>query len=177
MRSLSLAPPDFAELAAQILGSGHALRFQARGGSMHPFIRDGDVIEVEPVEASQIGLGDVIFCRVPGDRLVAHRVIRVSGEDGQVALMTRGDSAARFDQIVYAEQVLGRVVAIERRGKRTKPDEGVYGLLSVLWARLWPLSLWLYLILRKARHGTRQAVKRLRALSSLVHACQRGDRV
>ena len=76
---------DFLPLAAEILAEGRALRFKARGGSMYPFVRDGDVVHVKPVEGSAVGVGDVVLCRYGENRLVAHRVIGVSRERGQVA--------------------------------------------------------------------------------------------
>ena len=156
MPDVSLNGHDFAELAADILSKGDILRFRAHGGSMHPFIRDGDIIEVKPTEASAIRLGDVIFYRSSRGRLLAHRVIKVGAQHGQVALVTKGDSASSSDQLARPKQVLGRVVVI-RRGERTiRLDRGPYRFINVLWARLSPYSPWFYPLLRKAKRGVRK---------------------
>ena len=144
------------ELAADILSEGDLLRFRVHGGSMHPFIRDEDIIEVKPIEASVIRLGDVIFYRSARGRLLAHRVIKVGAQRGQVALVTKGDSVSRPDQLVRPEQVLGQVVAIKRAGRTIRLDRGIYQPISVLWARLSPYSSWFYPVLRKAKHGLRR---------------------
>jgi len=39
----------FTRLAKDVLGRGASFRFQARGNSMTPFIRDGDVIAIVPM--------------------------------------------------------------------------------------------------------------------------------
>jgi len=156
MSYVSLGGPDFVELAVDILSKGNMLHFRAHGGSMYPFIRDGDIIEVKPIEASAVRLGGVIFYRSAGGRLLAHRVIKVGAQHGQVVLVTKGDSAFGTDPLIHPEQVLGQVVAIKRGERRIRLDRGVYQLINVLWAKLSPLSPWLYPILRKAKHGMRK---------------------
>lgn len=104
---------EFESLAISILREGQNLRFRARGASMHPFIQDGDLVEVQPVEANSVRRGDVVFCRLPDDRLVVHRVIRA----GQGYFLTQGDALPHPDGRVPAENVLGRVDFVLRRGK------------------------------------------------------------
>jgi hypothetical protein len=57
MRDLVVPGADFGALAAAILGTGGGLRFRARGGSMSPFIRHGDLLEVRPVDFSALRRG------------------------------------------------------------------------------------------------------------------------
>lgn len=156
MPNLSLGGTDFVILAADILSKGDTLRFRAHGGSMYPFIKDSDVIEVKPLEVSAIRLGDVIFYHSTGGRLFAHRVIKVGMQHSQVTLVTKGDSVSSADPLVRSEQVLGQVVAIKRGKRMIRLDRGVYRLLNVLWARLSPYSPWFYPILRKAKRGVRK---------------------
>jgi hypothetical protein len=151
MHDLSLSRPHFVELVADILGKDEVLRFRAHGGSMHPFIKNGDIIEIKPTEASAVRLGDVILYHSAGGRLLAHRVIELGTQRGQVALVTKGDAASGPDQLVHPEQVLGQVVAIERGRRKTRLDKGVYQLINILWARLSPHSSWFYLIFGKAK--------------------------
>jgi len=44
------------ELAVQVLRRGHPLRIKTRGGSMLPFLRDGDVALVVPSARTEIGV-------------------------------------------------------------------------------------------------------------------------
>jgi signal peptidase I len=66
---------DFLELSRDILEKGKSIRFQARGWSMRPFIRDGDFVTVSPAENSSIRKGDVVFYSTPKNKAMAHRVI------------------------------------------------------------------------------------------------------
>lgn len=93
------------------------MRFRPAGHSMHPTIRDGEVLLVEPVVCADVHRGDVVLYRT-GERVIAHRVVRVEGgESIGYSFTLRGDACRSSDEPVSAEQVLGRVVAIERGGR------------------------------------------------------------
>jgi hypothetical protein len=59
---LSFGSDQFADLAKEILDKGRSLRFRARGLSMRPTIRDGDLLEIQPIAASaETGLAKTGF--------------------------------------------------------------------------------------------------------------------
>jgi signal peptidase len=151
MRDLTLRAAEFEALAAGILQGGSGLRFRARGASMRPFIRDGDVLELQPLDGAPVRRGDVVLFREGAGRVVAHRVIHLRREDGRVVLRTRGDALACPDGFVSREQVLGRVVALERGGRRIGLDRTTQRLLGVLWLGTSPLGGWLYRALAALR--------------------------
>src|ERR1051325_3732780 len=67
---------NFAEASIELLRSGYTIRFTATGQSMHPTIRDGEVIIVKPLTASDIKLSDVVLYHA--DRgMIAHRVLKL----------------------------------------------------------------------------------------------------
>jgi len=105
------------DLAAQLLRRGKRLRIKARGGSMVPFLRDGDVALVTPTAGSEVGVGDVVCYEMPPGRLFLHRVI-ARDRDRVVA---KGD-ALPFTEVVERAQLLGTVVAIERHGRVRRLD-------------------------------------------------------
>jgi hypothetical protein len=105
------------DLAAQLLRRGKGLRIKARGGSMVPFLRDGDVALVTPTAGSEVGVGDVVCYEMPPGRLYLHRVI-ARDRDRVVA---KGD-ALPFTEVVERAQLLGTVVAIERHGRVRRLD-------------------------------------------------------
>ena len=150
------------DFAAQILAQGGEVRIRARGSSMYPCIRHGDAIEVEPVEVSAVTVGDVVLYRDENDRLVGHRVVKMGGEDLQGTLVTKGDWTPRADPPIYAGQVLGRVVAIERGGRRTELNTGRKRLIQVLWGRMSPHSHWLYLPVKKGVRAVRRVMNKVR---------------
>jgi signal peptidase I len=100
------------ELAAEVLRRGRPLRIKARGGSMMPFLWDGDVAFITPTADTEIGVGDVICYEAPPGRLFLHRVI----ERRQERFVAKGDALA-FTEVIDPPQLLGKVIAIERHGR------------------------------------------------------------
>jgi signal peptidase I len=113
---------DFVALSRQILSSGSCLRFEAKGGSMHPFIQDGDIVVVEPAEFSNLRLGEIAFYRVSDEAVLAHRIVRKVQQDGIAHLFAQGDAGWGLDGPVSPAQILGRITAIERHGRLIRLD-------------------------------------------------------
>ena len=63
--------------------------------------------------------GDIVANR-RGDHIVAHRVVRVERHNEGPAFLMRGDAAMSCDPPVTQEQILGKVVSVERRGRQRK---------------------------------------------------------
>jgi len=127
-----LGREDFAALTCDVLANGGIMRFTARGGSMRPFIRSGDVLNVRPIEEGQpLQIGDVLLGRPSSKRLVAHRLQRIRPG----GLLLQGDACASPDGWLRPEDVLGRVTSIERDGKSFLPN----GWLIRIWILLTPL--------------------------------------
>jgi RimJ/RimL family protein N-acetyltransferase len=99
-------------LDGRLRGAGGAEWLVLRGESMAPLLRDGDRLRVEPLSGRTPAPGEVVVAR-RGERLVAHRLVEVIG--GEV--VTRGDACRESDPPLPAGELLGRVVAVERRGR------------------------------------------------------------
>jgi signal peptidase I len=127
----------FSEMLEETLNCGHSIRFRAPGDSMYPTICDGDLVTVEPIKPSDVIGGDIILYRHKS-RVTAHRVMRIyeqsvknsrgapkgpqdcfSSETLQFFL--RGDAAINADFPVHADQILGKVVSVERNGRCLNP--------------------------------------------------------
>jgi hypothetical protein len=125
----------FLEVSAELLRRGHRVRFQARGQSMYPTIRDGERISVEPVCALEFKPGDIVLYHRQG-RVMAHRVVnRKRTSDGDL-LLVRGDASLNGNEPVKAEQVLGKVVAVERDSRCVKLDSWTAKALYSVFRRL-----------------------------------------
>ena len=111
---------DFPELRTDLLQSGLPVRFRAPGSSMHPTIRDGEVVTVIPMLARQIRRGDVLLYQAERG-LTAHRVIR-RFPGPEIAFRVRGDAPGSEDEHVVTTQVLGKVESVERAGHETQVD-------------------------------------------------------
>jgi signal peptidase I len=109
----------FLALSADLLDQGYLVRFHSKGESMHPTIKDGETVTVEPVEPVDVKRGDIILYKsgVTGG-VIAHRVIKMSKSRGDItSFVLRGDASQTCDLPIAPEQVLGRVVSIQRQGR------------------------------------------------------------
>ena len=108
------------ELFLEVLKSAGQARLAVTGTSMLPSIRPGDILEVHRQGMEAILPGDVVlFMRNGG--FAAHRVVEKAGEPDRTLLITRGDALRVPDSPVTPEELLGRVAAILRGGRRLDP--------------------------------------------------------
>ncbi|TMA60958.1 MAG: hypothetical protein E6J80_01350 [Deltaproteobacteria bacterium] len=136
----------FPDLAAALLRRGNRVRFRAAGASMQPTIEDGELITVAPVAPESVKRGDILLYQ--NERgVVAHRVVgRVKGTvPSPVAgcratgprqvdcplFLLRGDASVSCDAPVQLEQVIGRVVAVQRGGRNVALDSRLANLLRL----------------------------------------------
>ena len=126
--SVSTPSATFLDISSGLLERGYRVRFRAEGWSMHPTIRDSEVITIASVAPSEIRKGDIILYRYRRG-VVAHRVVRIEREARATPMLVlRGDAADRCDAPVAPEQVLGQVLAVDRAGRRID--------LAGRWARV-----------------------------------------
>ncbi len=105
------------ELLRGMRERGASLRTPVHGWSMTPFIRDGDVVTIAPIGPAGPRLGDVLAVELAqGSLLVIHRVVRRVDR----GWLLRGDNAMAPDGVVPPEQVLGRVVRVQRLGREVR---------------------------------------------------------
>ena len=157
------------ELMTQLLQEGHRVRFQAPGKSMRPAVLDGDILIIEPIEPAVIKIGDIILYqaeeRMIAHRVKSIEKIEYRGHNpakpGAGAALTpsspvdkpddrpatgklyafilRGDASYSYDEPVYADQILGRAVTIERNNRTINPYALSYRLTCR--ARIWAARL------------------------------------
>jgi len=103
------------ELAAEAIRSFGALRLRVTGSSMLPAVRPDDVLLIRQCGIEAAAQGDIVVY-LRQRRLFAHRVTARSG----ARLVTQGDAVAEPDFPVAADELLGKVVRIERRGNAVR---------------------------------------------------------
>jgi hypothetical protein len=98
---------------------------------------NGDEITVEPINPEAITVGDIVLYRNKNG-VIAHRVIRIEKKNSHHfpcstltpqtsdlsphhLILLRGDAALVFDDPVSADQILGKVTHVERKGRRINP--------------------------------------------------------
>jgi signal peptidase I len=110
---MSLTAPMIMELIEAVHEKGASFRFQAKGFSMTPAIRNGDIITVSPLANLNPGRGDVVAFRHPErPQMLVHRVL-YGGRNG---FFVRGDSCPEADGWVPLANVIGIVTRVEGQG-------------------------------------------------------------
>src|SRR3954467_6248795 len=102
----------FEDVIRPLLQQGLSVRFQARGASMSPAIRDQEVVQVTPVMVTELRKDDIVLAKSHcGFRL--HRI--VLADPAKDVFVTRGDCGVQDDPALKAEQILGLASAKEVR--------------------------------------------------------------
>jgi signal peptidase len=129
---LSFSGPAFVELIRAVLDKGVPFRFKAKGISMHPFIRNGDVITVYPLSGTSPRYGDVVaFIRPNTSTLIVHRVVG-KGDD---SFLIRGDNTGYFDGLIPTTNILGYVTKVERNDREAYLGLGLERFLIAFLTR------------------------------------------
>jgi signal peptidase len=118
---------------------------------MHPSIKHGETITVEAVSPSDVKCGDIALYRHEAG-IVVHRVVaikRTKPED--VAMFSlRGDASATCDQPVRPEQILGKVISVERSDSNINPYSKRAQLSRMAHVAIRGIKGWIH---RATRHG------------------------
>ncbi|MCU0488759.1 MAG: S24/S26 family peptidase [Anaerolineales bacterium] len=139
-----LTASQLIDLATEILASGASVHFRARGVSMRPIIRDGDLLEITPLASHPPRLGDILLFKLANRQLLVHRVIRTRPHAAGRQFLLQGDAAIFTDGWITAEVVLGKVTAIERNGNLIRLDRLHQRLLAILVAWGMPVFKQIY---------------------------------
>ena len=117
---LMLSGETLRDMLCDVLNKGTLFRFKARGSSMSPFIKDGDVLTICPTQQSDIKNGTiVVYYHKILNRIIIHRI--VGKQNSYYAV--KGDNTVGTADLVYEADILGRVSGVRRNGKIT-----VFGL-------------------------------------------------
>jgi signal peptidase I len=99
------------DISTGLLENGFDIRISTLGLSMFPLIATGDMITITPQK--DLNTGDlIVFTRA--DALVCHRLAHVFARDGVAYYLTRGDNCFAPDEPVTSDQVIGKVIRIDR---------------------------------------------------------------
>jgi len=102
------------ELLKTVVEGGHQFRMRAPGFSMHPFIRNRDIITISPLPPESPIPGDIVaFVRPDTGKLVVHRVVKRTKD----LSLIKGDNCSDPDGFIPRTCLLGIVTRVERNGR------------------------------------------------------------
>jgi hypothetical protein len=138
------------DLLGELLPLNRKFKIILRGGSMHPFLKDGDVLEIDPA-VTPLRKRDIVLYKLNGI-LFAHRITNI----GPDCIVIRGDAAERTERI-QSDQILGKALCRIRNGQA----KDLQGFNANFYAKLLPFSrhalrAW-YLLQKLGRWGTRES--------------------
>lgn len=106
-------PDDVYQAAAReawhAAGATGPLRLKVTSESMRPLLRVGDVVVVQPIDPRTLQPGEVVVVRRGGE-WITHRLVTVDEHGWH----THGDNTRYVDETAREDQLVGRVIAIER---------------------------------------------------------------
>lgn len=116
---LPLSGRSLTGLLIAVLAKGRPFRFRARGASMSPLIKDGDVVTIAPPGGAGPRPGEIVaFVHPATGNIAVHRLVRRAG--GRFA--ARGDNADVEDGTLPSDRILGVVTSVERGGRKVGPS-------------------------------------------------------
>ena len=105
-----------AGLYREALRKGQPLWFRVSSGSMHPLLRVGEEVYIEPATGSDLQVGEIAAFE-SGAGLVIHRIVQRRSDRDGIQLVEMSDTQLRAGPVESAA-VIGRVVAIGRSKRR-----------------------------------------------------------
>lgn len=121
-------------LLLETLAEGRCVRFQPRGTSMLPLLRQGaDAVELSP-PPKKLKKYDIPFYARKNGQYVLHRIVK-AGEHYTCV----GDNQFDLEYPVSHSQVIAVVTAVYRNGRRIEVTSSAYRAYCVFWHYTRPL--------------------------------------
>lgn len=108
---------DLFLLMKRLIQTKGCIEISAKGSSMFPLIREGDICRFRPVEKKSFSKGDIILFHSDSGHLIAHRLLSVIHREDECLYACKGDANAAYDKLIRIEQMLGTLYSIRRGGK------------------------------------------------------------
>jgi hypothetical protein len=130
---------------------GDRIRISVTGTSMQPWIKGGDLLELEAVDSDRVRVGEVVLAKRQDETHVLHRVVKL--QDDRV--MLRGDAQNTHDEPFPRCRVIARVVSVKRGRRVFHLDRGLWRFMGSLWVMLSPVGPVVYNSVCAVRRRTR----------------------
>lgn len=138
------------------LERGQLVRMTVNGSSMLPFLRDGDVVELEPI-STVLTLGEIVLAQSVAGHYVIHRIVRVQ----EASVWLRGDAQEQCEGPLPRHAVFGRAVTASRNGRVRTLDRGWLRIAGLAWIRCAPFGSWLLRLVARIRGIGGKVLRRL----------------
>ncbi|MBA7643004.1 hypothetical protein ES703_50714 [subsurface metagenome] len=142
------------DIGSRLLSRGESMKLRAPGNSITPFICHRDVVLIKPCRAEELKFGEVILYEDLSDRCqnlatvsnklesrkTIHRFLGRKRVKGQEILITKGDANSSYDRPILPEQLLGKVIEVQKKRWNIKLETKMGRLLNTFFAVVSPFS-------------------------------------
>lgn len=94
------------KLILKELSLGRPVQKIGKGNSMNPYIKEGDIIQLEPYTNQQLNKGTIVLVRI-GNKFLTHQIIDI--KDNMYLI---GNGSGKEDGLVKADAIYGIVTNI-----------------------------------------------------------------
>ena len=130
MEKVQVPNSQFFALAKQLLREGKKIEIPVKGGSMRPFLFDGETVVVAPVGVDcPLRICDIILAETSTGQVMMHRIREIS----PAGIRMKGDGNLYQSELIRPEDVMGRVLSVVRHGKNVS----LYTPFGLFLARIW----------------------------------------
>ena len=148
--SLKLSGKNLANLMGAVLEKNADFRFQAKGRSMSPFIKNLDIVTISPLSINKPAVGDIVAVSFRGRKSVmVHRVI----DKKQGKFLIKGDNNKSRDGVFKHDQIIGMVSRVERNGRRIWFGQGCCKRIIAMFSKIGLLNSIVLPALRNVRRS------------------------
>lgn len=141
------------QLLTRIMKRDGSVVMPAKGSSMYPIIREGNLCRFRPVETQRLAIGDIILFSSDSGQLIAHRLLSVRRSEDQLLYICKGDTNLGCDAPIRREQMIGVLFSIKKARKELLMSDRLVSLWTKAVVAMPFLSRGLnrYLSYQKAR--------------------------
>jgi len=122
--------------------------------SMEPALEKNDLVVVQKYQPNQFKNGDIITFK-QGEKVISHRIIGITVENGVMKFQTKGDNNEIPDsEKVEAGQVYGKVVfSVGKIGKAVNYIQNARGFINII---IFVIILFILISLREKQKNNRK---------------------
>lgn len=119
------------EQVLSYLRQGKGVFIPIKGGSMRPFLREGDKVLLKSIDPNALSRGMIVLAKMDGKWLL-HRVVRLG--EGHVSLA--GDANVAIHETIVYSDIKAVATALQRDNKEYNLNDKWRWYLGLAWYRM-----------------------------------------
>lgn len=95
----------------------------SHGVSMYPLIQEGNICRFAIFDPNHVKKGDILLYCTNSGQLIAHRLVTIKFTNGEFMYELKGDTNLYHDKPISKDQILGKLITINKRKKKIYLDD------------------------------------------------------